>query len=219
MNFLFFILPVLMYWTNWIRGSRTEWFFGVDTQLKNKFLNELLIQKLKIHKIFPNGAPIAAIIMLPVFMIGLVNPLAGLLVMLAWLAGEAPGWAHWIRTNNQWFDESYQEEYNRKWLNDDGGNWGLRQLVNKFFDESKDFTKHAIAALVIRGMIWYAPVYAVLVAYGFVNVFVAILATVAMGILFPLTFYLGRGTKAGSGTEEKWYGAAQGVVLALTLGL
>ena len=223
MKLLALILPFVMYWLNWVRGSRMVWLFGKsNSDWYNLKLHDFFINKLKLQKISKAGDLYAALAFGLIVGIITLNPFLGICIAVAYFIGEAPGWAKFIRHNRYWFEKDYQAAYNENEVPLKEGRWGLHQLTSLFVDETKDFTKFSILGLFFRGIIWWIPVYAVLVFFKAVTLWAAIPAILAMGIAFPTTYWFFRHDTRDPemiriGAEEKSYGAAQGIILALSL--
>ena len=86
------------------------------------------------------------------------------------------------------------------------------------------YNKYAITALTVRGMLWWGLVYGVMALFGVVSVWSAIVATVLLGIGFPVACWLGKNWKytnkigvlefrRGWENQEIIYGLIQGLVL------
>lgn len=206
MQEVIFVAPLLMYFMNRIRGSRTE---------------EFLPESWGIHKILPNGAPFAALAL--ALLIGIVseNWIVALATLGVYIAGESFGWAKWVQPVYHWFNPAYQATYNEKFMHmDTGKSSGIHQIANALFKENNNFTWYCITALFLRGIYWFAPLYIVFVAGELVSIPVAIVSVLAIGALFPISHKLVATEQGGWYVDaERWYGACQGVVLAISIGL
>ena len=171
--------------------------------------------------------------------IGLVamNAWLGLAVLVAYLVGEAKGWGEWVGSLTRvepWTEEHLQGDYN----DDEGKKFPfIHQIANSVIKEQIDGTfeqranqykKYATLALMIRGIYWWLPVYLVMAAFGVISWYVAVVAGVGLGLMFPLACELGRRWKfervydlkfiklsfsRGWENQEIVYGAMQGLVL------
>jgi len=204
-----FVMAVLNRW----RGSRMDQLIGSDLWF------------------IKNGAPVAAVGLM-LIVVGLTQDwLIGFLAGLAYFGGETFGWAKWVRSAPFWWTD-WQKQYNRNWLaRETGKSSGIHQIANFFFKETEDFTNYAILALILRGIWWWAPFYTVLAFFNVVSVSIAIIATIAMGLLFPVCYYIGGKLHEVDSLRnsiffgiymnnaEKIYGFAQGVIIALSFAL
>jgi len=204
-------LPFAMAVLNRWRGSRMD-------QLVGKNIGPL-----------KNGAPVAAVGLMLMVMGLTMDPLVGFCTGVAYFAGEAFGWAKWVRSAPFWWTD-WQKNYNRQWLaRGTGKSSGIHQIANAVFKETEDFTNYAILALTLRGIWWYAPVYAVLVYFNVIPFYIAIPAVLAIGVLFPICYRIA--TQLPKRLEssiffgiymnnaEKLYGLAQGAVIAASFWL
>jgi len=153
--------------------------------------------------------------------IGLVtmNPLIGLAAGGAYRFGILFSWGQWVGSSPHFFDKSWQETYNQTMIpKRDGRDSGIHFLVSRIFDQRENFTNYCIACLFLRGIWWWAPVYAVL-AVGGLSIPIAVAATVAAGIMMPIAYYIS-GKNYGDkywGMGEHIYGAMYGIILAIAL--
>jgi hypothetical protein len=155
------------------------------------------------------------------------NWIAALFAALGYFGGESFGWAKWHQALREWGNESFQDKYNKEILpRRTGHENGIHWIASRFFKESSNFTQYGQLALVLRGMWWFIPVYVPLVVLGVVSIPVAAIAVVALGILFPLTYWVfvphhPRGPFGGklgfAGGEEKMYGVVYGAIIAWSL--
>lgn len=196
-------LPILFLILNRWRGSRMDQIIGIDLPI--------------IH----NGAPIAAIGLMGVMYLLTYNLLLAFAAGLAYFIGEAPGWAKWIKAVPFWGNKQWQENYNKNEApRGTGKSIGIHQLASVFVNELKDFEAYSKVCLVLRGIVWWAPVYAVFVYFGLVNIATAVLAVILMGMMFPITYRIGWKITKDSAyvpRAEQLYGFTQGIILALSL--
>ena len=162
-----------------------------------------------------------------------MNVWAGLAVLVAYLVGESKGWGEWVGALTRW--ETKDEEWLQRQYDDEEG-WGLpfiHNIANFVFKEKIEgtleerliqYNKYAITALTVRGMLWWGLVYGVMALFGVVSVWSAIVATVLLGIGFPVACWLGKNWKytnkigvlefrRGWENQEIIYGLIQGLVL------
>ena len=162
-----------------------------------------------------------------------MNVWAGLAVLVAYLVGESKGWGEWVGALTRW------EGKDEKWLQrqyDDEEGWGLpyiHNIANFIFKEQIEgtleerliqYNKYAITALTIRGMFWWGLVYGTMAVFGVISGMTALVATVLLGIGFPIACELGKRWKyekkigilsfsRGWENQEVIYGLIQGLVL------
>lgn len=158
------------------------------------------------------------------------NLYAAIGATIAYGIGESFGWGKWLITVPHWGDDSWQATFNKTLAaRDDGQSIGIHQLANAVANQEKDFTKYSQIALVLRGFVWWAPFYAVLVFLAGVSVVPALGAVVMLSVGFPILYWLGtkfpvirlpffEGTDYWS-NGEYFYGALQGIGLILVFGL
>lgn len=166
-----------------------------------------------------------------------MNVWAGLAVLVAYLVGESKGWGEWVGALTRW--ETKDEDWLQKQYDDEEG-WGLpfiHNVANFICKEQIDgtleekliqYNKYAITALVIRGMLWWGLVYGVMAAFGVISVLTAVIATVLLGIGFPVACELGKRwdynkkfgilhLSRGWENQEIIYGLMQGIVFWLAV--
>lgn len=161
-----------------------------------------------------------------------MNVWAGLAVLVAYLVGESKGWGEWVGALTRW------EDKDEKWLQrqyDDEEGKGfpfIHNIANFVFKEKIEgtleerliqYNKYAITALTVRGMLWWGLVYGVMTLFGVVSVWSAVVATILLGIGFPVACWLGKNWKytnkigvlefrRGWENQEIIYGLIQGLV-------
>lgn len=166
-----------------------------------------------------------------------MNVWTGLAVLVAYLVGESKGWGEWVGALTRW--ETKDEDWLQKQYDDEEG-WGLpfiHNVANFICKEQIDgtleekliqYNKYAITALVIRGMLWWGLVYGVMAAFGVISVLTAVIATVLLGIGFPVACELGKRwdynkkfgilhLSRGWENQEIIYGLMQGIVFWLAV--
>lgn len=166
-----------------------------------------------------------------------MNVWAGLAVLVAYLVGESKGWGEWVGALTRW--ETKDEDWLQKQYDDEEG-WGLpfiHNIANFICKEQIDgtleekliqYNKYAITALVIRGMLWWGLVYGVMAAFGVISGLTAVVATVLLGIGFPVACELGKrwdynkkfgilSFSRGWENQEIVYGLMQGIVFWLAV--
>lgn len=166
-----------------------------------------------------------------------MNVWAGLTVLVAYLVGESKGWGEWVGALTRW--ETKDKEWLQRQYDDEEG-WGLpfiHNIANSICKEQIDgtleekliqYNKYAITALVIRGMLWWGLVYGVMAAFGVISGLTAVIATVLLGIGFPVACELGKrwdynkkfgilSFSRGWENQEIVYGLMQGIVFWLAV--
>ena len=173
---------------------------------------------------------------------GLAAPLAFLsqdLVLaaafaIAYIAGESIGWTKWI-----WCipGKMTQEYYNQNWAVDapvkHDKEWG-ESFLKGLVDEHKNYWIYCFLGMTFRGILWWAPVFAVF-AWWFSTLGgrafspevlstmapLAVLVTIGLGVLFPLSYWLASRLSPNDsdyiGWAEGLYGAIYGAVLGLVV--
>lgn len=166
-----------------------------------------------------------------------MNVWAGLAVLVAYLVGESKGWGEWVGALTRW--ETKDEEWLQRQYDDEEG-WGLpfiHNIANFICKEQIDgtleekliqYNKYAITALVIRGMLWWGLVYGTMAVFGVISGLTALVATVLLGIGFPVACELGKRwdynkkfgilhLSRGWENQEIVYGLMQGIALWLAV--
>lgn len=166
-----------------------------------------------------------------------INAWIGLAVLVAYLVGEAKGWGEWVGSLTRvepWTEEHLQGDYS----DDEGKKFPfIHQIANSvckeqiegtFEQRANQYKKYATLALILRGIYWWLPVYLVMAAFGVISWYVAVIAGVGLGLVFPLACELGKRWKytkeydlkfiklsfsQGWENQEIVYGAMQGLVL------
>lgn len=175
--------------------------------------------------------------------IGLVtmNAWLGVVVLVAYLVGEAKGWGEWIGSltrHEPWDEEMLQRNYRDEegktfpFIHQIANSVCKEQIEGSFEERAKQYRKYATLALMLRGMYWWLPVYLVLAAFGVISWYVAVIAGVGLGLMFPVAAELGRRWKftktydlkfiklsfsQGWENQEIVYGLFQGIALWYTI--
>jgi hypothetical protein len=175
--------------------------------------------------------------------IGLVttNAWIGLAVLVAYLIGESKGWGEWVGSLSRvepWTEKHLAEDY----ADDEGKKFPfIHQIANSVIKEqiegsfekrANQYKRYATLALILRGMYWWLPVYLVMAAFGVISWYVAVIAGVGLGLMFPLACAIGRRWKfervydlkfiklsfsQGWENQEVVYGIVQGFILCLSI--
>ena len=166
-----------------------------------------------------------------------MNVWAGLAVLAAYLVGESKGWGEWVGALTRW--ETKDEEWLQIQYKDNEGvgfpyihqiaNIIVKEQIEGTLEEKlKQYHKYATLALTLRGMFWWGLVYGVMAAFGVIGGMTALVATLLLGIGFPIACELGKRWKyekkigllsfsRGWENQEVIYGLMQGVILWLCL--
>ncbi|MCP4387662.1 MAG: hypothetical protein GY802_05160 [Gammaproteobacteria bacterium] len=148
-------------------------------------------------------------------------------VTVAYIFGEAiDGWTAWIVGLQKHMTQAI---FNRKLpgFDDTGRRAGAWRFASLFADPHIDFRKFCIAGMAYRGVVWFAPVFAVLWGFGLASWWQALAATLICGALMPVSYFAGSAlaTKATREGEKvkylRWaepiYGAAYGAALGIAV--
>lgn len=166
-----------------------------------------------------------------------MNVWAGLAVLVVYLVGESKGWGEWVGALTRW--ETKDEEWlQRQYKDNEGVGFPyIHQIANAIVKEQiegtleeklKQYHKYATLALALRGMLWWGLVYGVMAAFGVISVLTAVVATILLGIGFPVACELGKrwdynkkfgilSFSRGWENQEIVYGLMQGIVFWLAV--
>lgn len=172
-----------------------------------------------------------------VFGIVSMNIWAGLAVLVAYLVGESKGWGEWVGALTRW--ETKDEEWlQRQYKDNEGVGFPyIHQIANAITKEQiegtledrlRQYHKYARLALVLRGMYWWGLVYGTVAMFGVISGVTALVATVVLGIAFPVACWLGKlwnfdkkisvvSFSRGWENQEVVYGAFQGLTMWITI--
>ena len=170
-----------------------------------------------------------------------MNAWLGLAILVAYLVGEAKGWGEWIGSltrHEPWDEEMLQRNYRDEegktfpFIHQIANSVCKEQIDGSFEERAKQYRKYATLALMLRGFYWWLPVYLVMVAFGVISWYVAVIAGVGLGLMFPLACELGKRWKftktydlkfiklsfsQGWENQEIVYGLFQGIALWYTI--
>ena len=166
-----------------------------------------------------------------------MNVWAGLAVLVAYLVGESKGWGEWVGALTRW--ETKDEEWlQRQYKDNEGVGFPyIHQIANAIVkeqiegtleDKLKQYHKYATIALTLRGMLWWGLVYGTMAVFGVISGLTALVATVLLGIGFPVACELGKrwdynkkfgilSFSRGWENQEIVYGLMQGIALWLAV--
>ena len=131
----------------------------------------------------------------------------------------------WETKDEEWLQRQYDDE-------EGVGFPYIHQIANAIVNERievtleeklKQYHRYAVLALTLRGMFWWGLVYGVMAAFGVIGGMTALVATLLLGIGFPLACELSKRWKyekkigvlsfsRGWENQEVIYGLMQGLV-------
>ena len=113
----------------------------------------------------------------------------GILSFGLFLLGESMGWGKWI--GSLCYPEEKINNLQREYDDLEGYNFPYtHQIANYFIKEREDFFGYCNMALGIRGLWWGLILYAGLVAFGYIGIFMYLYISLAYAVGFPLACYL-----------------------------
>jgi hypothetical protein len=206
---------------NRLRGTGLIKYFGTLTIFKQKIEIKLVWNHIY-------GLWIALVLG-----VATLNAYIGLAIFIAYLVGESKGWGEWVGALTRW--EPKDENWLLKQYRDNEGKKFpfIHQISNSIIPEKMDgtledrleqYNMYATLALALRGMYWWGLVYGVLLAFGEISLSIFLVATILLGVGFPIACFIGRQityTKKygflhfsrGWENQEIIYGLFQGAVL------
>lgn len=161
----------------------------------------------------------------------------GLSVFILYIAGESKGWGEWVgaltttkEKNKEWLYKQY--------IDDEGKGFPfIFNIANFFIKEQvslddvsletaiKQYTRHAILALSLRGLFWWSLTYLPFYIVNIISGFEYLCILLFLSWSFPIACYLGKKTNIkgrllffnysqGWENQELYYGAFNGLVVA-----
>ncbi len=220
---------------NRLRGTGVIKHFGT-LRVKEMKIWKLTIPKIEVEvKLVWNH--VYGMYLASVFGLLAMNVWAGLAVLVAYLVGESKGWGEWVGALTRW--ETKDEEWLQIQYKDNEGVGFpyIHQIANAIVKEQiegtleerlKQYHKYATLALTLRGMFWWGLVYGTAGVFGIIGGMTALIATVVLGIGFPIACELGKrwdynkkfgilSLSRGWENQELVYGVMQGLVLWLVV--
>ena len=136
------------------------------------------------------------------------------------VAGESYAWGKWIGFLVD-YENKHEPEYDSKVGK---GFPYIHYIANYIVDEKIDYKRYCQVALAIRGLVWFAPMYALLGYAGLISLIEVVSISIVLAIGFPYACYIGRRWdydyklgvlefKRGWENQEIAYGAMQGLCL------
>lgn len=165
-----------------------------------------------------NGVLIGALFYL--FWVDIYTSIA---VAMLYVVGESFGWG-------KWFGGIFHGENTPQAIKDEdeGINNGVHWLANLIVPQDKDFYRYSILALGLRGALWFGLTLIPLAVMGYIGFNDWFMATVLLGVAFPLSVVIGKKTsekwkfKFMDGFwehSEVWYGVTHDIMLVIILGM
>lgn len=176
-----------------------------------------------------------------VFGICTMNTWLGLAVLIAYLVGESKGWGKWVGSLSRvepWTEKHLADDYadaegrTFPFIHQIANSVCKEQIDGTFEQKCKQYKKYATLALALRGFYWWFPVYLVMAAFGVISWYIAVIAGVVLGLMFPLACEIGKRWKfervydlkviklsfsPGWENQEVVYGIFQGMVIAIII--
>ena len=173
--------------------------------------------------------------------IATMNAWLGLVVLVAYLIGEAKGWGEWVGSltrHEPWDEQMLQHNYQDK----EGKTFPfIHQIANSIIPEKiegtfesrvEQYKNYATLALFIRGFYWWGMVYFTLAIFGIISYEVAMMISLLLGMAFPIACEIGKritftrtydlkfiklSFSQGWENQEVVYGIFQGIALWYTI--
>lgn len=142
------------------------------------------------------------------------NFMAAGLVAGAYFVGESWGWTKWINCIKL---DLTQAKYNEKWAYPkEVDKPDFESIMQLLMDDQKDYKPYVILGMVIRGALWWAPVFVLGFLWSVFSLPWAIIGTIGLAVLFPVCYHIGYKILPAFGYLKKAeviYGAVYGAVL------
>ena len=173
--------------------------------------------------------------------IATMNAWLGLVVLVAYLIGEAKGWGEWVGSltrHEPWDEQMLQGNYQDK----EGKTFPfIHQIANSIIPEKiegtlesrvEQYKNYATLALSLRGFYWWGLVYFSLAMFGIISYEVAMMISLLLGMAFPIACEIGKritftrtydlkfiklSFSQGWENQEVVYGIFQGIALWYTI--
>ena len=173
----------------------------------------------KVGKLKITGVIVYAMYLL--VLIGLVTEwYYGVSFALMFIAGESYAWGKWIG-----YLVDYEDEHSPEYDSKVGKSFPyIHYIANAIVSERVNYKRYCQVALAIRGLVWFAPMYAVLWYAGLINWIEVAVISIVLAVGFPIAAYAGRNWdynakfgvlefKRGWENQEVVYGLIQGMCL------
>ena len=136
------------------------------------------------------------------------------------VAGESYAWGKWIGFLVD-YENKHEPEYDSKVGK---GFPYIHYIADVLAPETRNYKLYCQTALAIRGLVWFAPMYALLGYAGLLSLIEVVSISIVLALGFPYACYIGRRWnynnkigvlefKRGWENQEIVYGAMQGIVL------
>ena len=144
----------------------------------------------------------------------------GLAFVVLFVAGESYAWGKWIG-----YLVDYEDEHSPEYDSKVGKSFPyIHYIANAIVSERVNYKRYCQVALAIRGLVWFAPMYAVLGVAGLINLIEVAVISIVLAAGFPMAAYVGRNLdynkmfgvlefKRGWENQEVVYGLIQGMCL------
>ena len=148
----------------------------------------------------------------------------GLAFVVMFVAGESYAWGKWIG-----YLVDYEDEHSPEYDSKVGKSFPyIHYIANAIVSERVNYKKYCQVALALRGLVWFAPAYAVLGYAGLINWIEVAVISIVLAVGFPIAAYAGRNWdynktfgilefKRGWENQEVVYGLFQGIALWYTI--
>ena len=144
----------------------------------------------------------------------------GLAFVVLFVAGESYAWGKWIG-----YLVDYEDEHSPEYDSKVGKSFPyIHYIANAIVSERMNYKRYCQVALAIRGLVWFAPMYAVLWYAELINWIEVVVISIVLAVGFPIAAYIGRNWKLnkkfgvlefkrGWENQEVVYGLIQGLCL------
>ena len=136
------------------------------------------------------------------------------------VAGESYAWGKWIG-----FLVDYENKHEPEYSSKVGKGFPyIHYIADVLAPETRNYKLYCQVALAIRGLVWFAPMYALLEYAGLISSIEVVSISIVLAVGFPYACYIGRNWdynarfgvlefKRGWENQEIAYGAIQGLCL------
>ncbi len=136
------------------------------------------------------------------------------------VAGESYAWGKWVG-----YLVDYEDEHSPEYASKVGKSFPyIHYIANAIVSERANYKRYCQTALAIRGLVWFAPMYALLGYAGVIDWIEVAVISIVLALGFPIAAYVGRSWdynarfgvlefKRGWENQEVIYGALQGAVI------
>ena len=144
----------------------------------------------------------------------------GLAFVVLFVAGESYAWGKWIG-----YLVDYEDEHSPEYDSKVGKSFPyIHYIANAIVSERVNYKRYCQVALALRGLVWFAPMYAVLWYAELINWIEVAVISIVLAVGFPIAAYAGRNWdynarfgvlefKRGWENQEIVYGLIQGLCL------